>query len=85
MLAPPDGIDPAWVGLKRVICVEQQGRRGQKLRSERMFYISSLALSADEFAQRIRSHWHVENRLHWVKDVVMGEDKTPVCDGHALS
>jgi len=59
--------------------------RGQKQSSERMFYISSLALSAVEFAQRIRSHWHVENRLHWVKDVVMGEDKSALCDGHALT
>lgn len=85
VLAPPDGIDPAWVGLKRVVCIERQGRRGQKLTSERMFYISSLELSAAEFAERIRSHWHVENRLHWVKDMVMGEDRMPVCDGHALS
>lgn len=85
VLAPPDGIDPAWVGLKRVVCIERQGRRGQNLTSERMFYISSLELSAAEFAERIRSHWHVENRLHWVKDMVMGEDRMPVCDGHALS
>jgi len=85
VLAPPAGIDPAWVGLKRVVCIERWGRRGQKPTSETMFYISSLTLDAGEFAERIRSHWQVENRLHWVKDVVMGEDRMPVCDGHALS
>jgi predicted transposase YbfD/YdcC len=85
VLAPPDGIDPAWAGIKRVVCIERWGIRGQKPASETMFYISSLTLNAGEFAERIRSHWHVENRLHWVKDVVMGEDNTAVCDGYALS
>jgi predicted transposase YbfD/YdcC len=49
-----------------------------------MFYISSLQLDAVEFAELIRHHWHIENRLHWVKDAVLKEDKTPLCDGHAL-
>jgi predicted transposase YbfD/YdcC len=85
VLAPPVGIDPAWVGVKRVVCIERQGRRGQKPMSERMFYISSLELDAAEFGERIRCHWHVENRLHWVKDVVMAEDRTALCAGHALT
>jgi predicted transposase YbfD/YdcC len=37
------------------------------------------------FAQHIRQHWHMENRLHWVKDVVLKEDQAPLCDGHALT
>jgi hypothetical protein len=31
------------------------------------------------------SVWQVENNLHWVKDVVWGEDKAPLCAGHALT
>jgi predicted transposase YbfD/YdcC len=42
-------------------------------------------LNAAGFAQRIRQHWHIENRLHWVKDVVLKEDQAPLCDGHALT
>jgi predicted transposase YbfD/YdcC len=49
-----------------------------------VFYISSLTENAAEFSQRIRAHWHVENRLHWVKDVVLKEDESPLCGGYAL-
>lgn len=41
------------------------------------YYISSLSTSAFEFAQGIRSHWRIENCLHWVKDVIFGEDAAP--------
>lgn len=77
-------IAPQWHGVKRIIRVERWGTRGNKPFRETMVYISSLALDAAEFAQRIRQHWHVENRWHWVKDVVLNEDRAPLCDGHAL-
>jgi predicted transposase YbfD/YdcC len=37
-------------------------------------YVLSTKLDAARFAQVVRSHWHIENRLHWVLDVVMDED-----------
>jgi len=85
VLAPPAKIDPAWVGVQRVVKVERRGTRSGKPFKETMFYLSSLKLDAKEFAQRIRDHWQVENNLHWVKDVVLGEDKAPLCAGHALT
>lgn len=85
VLAPPVEIDPAWVGIQRVIKVERRGSRSGKPFEETMFYLSSLKATAPEFAQRIRDHWQVENNLHWVKDVVLGEDKAPLCAGHALT
>jgi predicted transposase YbfD/YdcC len=85
VLAPPTQIDPAWVGLQRVVQVERQGTRAGKPFEETMFYLSSLNLDANQFAQRIRDHWQIENNLHWVKDVVLGEDKAPLCAGHALT
>lgn len=84
VLDTPVGIDPAWVGIKRMVRVERSGTRSRKPFHETVFYISSLSLDAAGFAQRIRQHWQVENRVHWVKDVVMKEDVTPVCDGHAM-
>lgn len=78
------GIDPQWVGVKRIIRVERVGTRANRPYSETMFYISSLSLDAVGFAQQIRNHWHIENRLHWVKDVVLKEDSSPLCDGNAL-
>jgi predicted transposase YbfD/YdcC len=84
VLEPSATIDPSWVGLKRVIRVERTGLRAGIPVAQTVFYISSLATDAAEFARRIRQHWHIENRLHWCKDVVLKEDTTPLCEGHAL-
>jgi hypothetical protein len=53
-----------WVGIQRIIRVECMGTRAGKPYDETMFYISSLTLDAGGFAQQIRAHWHIENRLH---------------------
>jgi predicted transposase YbfD/YdcC len=84
VLTPAAGIDPVWVGVQRIIKVERTGIRERKPFEEKVFYISSLSENAAEFSQRIREHWHVENRLHWVKDVVLKEDESPLCGGYAL-
>jgi predicted transposase YbfD/YdcC len=42
------------------------------------FYISTIALSAEEFCQAIRQHWHIENKNHYVRDVTLGEDKSRI-------
>jgi predicted transposase YbfD/YdcC len=77
------GIDPEWVGVQRFIRVQRAGTRASKPYVETVFYISSLCLDAGGFAQRIRAHWHIENRLHWPKDAVLKEDTSPLCDGYA--
>lgn len=41
---------------------------------ERRYYISSRVLTASELATATRAHWGIENKLHWVLDVTMGED-----------
>ena len=79
------GLDPQGVGVQRLVQVERVGTRAKQPYKETMFYISSLRLDAAGFAQRIRQHWHIENRLHGVKDVVLKEDQAPLCDGHALT
>lgn len=78
----PQAIAATWPSVRSCIRVERSGTRGNKPFSETIFYISSLQQSATEFAQRIRHHWHIENRLHWVKDVVLKEDETPLCGGN---
>jgi predicted transposase YbfD/YdcC len=42
------------------------------------WYISSAAFSAEEFCRRIRAHWGIENRLHWILDVAFREDHSQV-------
>jgi predicted transposase YbfD/YdcC len=49
-----------------------------KNRDETSFYISTVVLSAREFCQGIRSHWGLENRNRYVRDVSMGEDKSRI-------
>lgn len=39
-------------------------------------------IRADHLAQIIRGHWHVENRLHWIRDVVFAEDLSQIRTGH---
>jgi predicted transposase YbfD/YdcC len=72
------GIDEQWVGVKRLIEVERTGLRQGKAHTHRSYFISSVELEAQEFAQRIRGRWSIENRLHWVKDVVMQEDNSRI-------
>lgn len=85
VLPAPDEIDPLWVGVKRIIRVERSGSRAEQPFQETMFYLSSLECNTHEFARLIREHWHVENRLHWPKDVVLKEDSTPTCAGRAIT
>ena len=47
------------------------------------YYISSAQLSAEELAKHVRSHWAIENQLHWVLDVSFKEDNCPINRGHA--
>jgi predicted transposase YbfD/YdcC len=82
---PPETLDPTWVEVKSIVRVDRSGTREGKPFSETLFYISSLDLKAAAFNQLIRQHWQIENRLHWVKDVVLREDDHPFCGGHACA
>ena len=79
------GIDLDWVGLQSLIQIERIGIRQGKPYQQTSYYISSLFTSALEFAQVIRSHWGIENRLHWVKDVIFGEDAALCRDYNAAT
>jgi len=50
---------------------------------EQRYYISSKALARGEFARAMRGHRAIENSLHWVLDVTMGEDDYPIYRGDA--
>ena len=46
--------------------------------TETRYYISSLSETAQSFAERIRAYWGVENKVHYVRDVTQGEDKSRI-------
>lgn len=52
------------------------GNNQGRVREETAYYISSLpaATKAEVFNQGIRSHWSIENSLHYIKDKTFGED-----------
>jgi predicted transposase YbfD/YdcC len=77
------GISQEWVGLKTLIKVERTGTRAGKPYHQVAYYISSLMCSAVDFAHGIRGHWGIENRLHWVKDVIFDEDRSAIRMGNA--
>lgn len=78
------GISKEWIGLKRLIRVERMVICKSRTSYETAFYISSLGNDdASKFAGHIRSHWGIENKLHWGKDVSMKEDKSKTAKGNA--
>ena len=50
---------------------------------ETRYYILSRYLSAKRFAEAVRGHWSIENRLHWQLDVTFQEDQCRIRKGHA--
>ncbi len=76
--ASNSGKTAEWKNLKRVILVKRERTQKQKSIKKDAFFISDLALQSEEFHQGIRGHWGIENRLHWVKDVVHKEDSNRI-------
>ena len=67
-----------WPGLKSVVMVESERETDGKVETETRFYITSLALLANALGPMIRSHWMVENGLHWVLDMIFRDDECRV-------
>ncbi len=67
---------PDWPGLNTIIRVDCQRETKYKIEYSTRYYISNLTDSAIEFAKRIRGYWGVENKVHYVRDVTQGEDKS---------
>ena len=77
-----------WPGLKAVVMVESTreipGQPGtDKIERETRFYITSLVWLASLLGPVIRSHWAIENSLHWVMDMIFRDDECRVRTDHA--
>lgn len=75
-----------WIGLKRLIKVTREVVKinNNTKSNEISYYISSNdKLNAKEFNYGIRSHWSIENSLHYVKDVTFKEDESKIHKGNS--
>ena len=72
-----------WEGLKSFGMVESIREVDGQATSERRYYLSSLPLDGETFARAVRSHWGVENKVHWIMDVCFREDQSRARSGYA--
>lgn len=74
--------EPRFPNLAMIGMVETKVERASKIEQERRYYLSSAPLDPKTFANAVRTHWHIENRLHWVLDVIFHDDLARLRTAH---
>ncbi len=75
-----------WKNLKTIIKVESKREfknSDKPTETAVRYYISSVNAEAKDFQKAIRSHWSIENKLHWTLDIAFGEDASRKRKGNA--
>jgi predicted transposase YbfD/YdcC len=72
-----------WPGLQAVVMIESRREIADKIERETRFYITSLVWLASQLGPVIRSHWAIENSLHWVMDMIFRDDECRIRTHHA--
>jgi predicted transposase YbfD/YdcC len=67
--------DHRWPGLTAIAKVHRRRETTTKTTTETAYYLLSTALTPERCNEVVRSHWGIENRLHWRLDVTMNEDQ----------
>lgn len=71
-----DNLNEGWETINTIIYVKRDFLSRTKEHTTESFYVTNLSNKSVKFlAKGIRSHWHIENKLHYTKDVIMREDK----------
>ena len=79
--------DKQWKGLKTIIKIDSERftKIDKKSQKETRYYISSLPPEAAAMNKKIRNHWAIENKLHWMLDVNFNEDASRKRMGYSAS
>ena len=72
-----------WPGLQSIVIVDSTRDTAGEIEQETRLYITSSDLPAEQMGPIVRSHWAVENSLHWVMDMVFRDDECRVRTGNA--
>lgn len=80
--AAPKELQGQWKDLRSIGVVFRTREIGDEVTEEVVYYLSSLPPKVKLFAQAVRGHWGIENRLHWSLDVTFAEDQSRVRKGH---
>jgi predicted transposase YbfD/YdcC len=74
---------PLWPGVRSIGMVRSLRVVNDKESTFTRYYITSLPADAAKFANAVRSHWCVENQVHWVLDVAFDQDNNRTRTGHS--
>ena len=72
-----------WPGLQAIVMVDSNREINGKTECETRFYLTSLVMIAALLGPVVRSHWAIENSLHWVMDMMFRDDECRVRTDHA--
>jgi predicted transposase YbfD/YdcC len=72
-----------WAGLRSILMVDSERTIRGKKTTERRYFISSLPADAKLHLESVRSHWAIENSLHWTLDMSFREDESRIRDRNA--
>jgi predicted transposase YbfD/YdcC len=72
-----------WKGLKSIVRIVSQRQIGENVEVQTRYFISSLSADAKTILKSKRSHWKIENQVHWVLDIAFREDESRVRKDYA--